>query len=179
MSTVNVKGYEFKLLTIKDSFTRRAILFQNNILESLRKIGIGEDDVNVRLEAVAIKKAPAAVSFYFQERHLYYSYNGCARFVENLYVVSKVVELEIAALLSEQKSVEDFIRDFSEDQDIEKQRTQAREILGVEPDTRDLEVINKKYKQLAKEHHPDMPTGDAVKFKAINKAHKTLLRELT
>lgn len=178
MTTVEVKGHEIKLLVIRDSFTRRAISFQNMILESLRKMGIGEDDVHVPLEAVAIKRAPARVSFYFDHRHLYYSYNGCVRFVENLYVVAKIIELEVNSLLAEQKSVDDFIRDFSEDQNIEEMRKEARKTLGLESDVRDVDVINRRYKQLAKEHHPDMASGDAVKFKEINRAHKMLLREL-
>ena len=41
-----------------------------------------------------------------------------------------------------------------------------------------MDLINKKYKELAKEHHPDMPGGNTEKFKAINHAHKTLKREL-
>ncbi|MCX9025094.1 MAG: DnaJ domain-containing protein [Candidatus Methanoperedens sp.] len=36
-----------------------------------------------------------------------------------------------------------------------------------------------KYKALAKELHPDMPTGDTEKFKQLNIAHKILKRELT
>jgi len=51
-------------------------------------------------------------------------------------------------------------------------------VLGVPHDTIDLDVINKRYKHLAKEHHPDMSTGNADKFKAINNAHKILNREL-
>ena len=42
----------------------------------------------------------------------------------------------------------------------------------------DMGLINKKYKVLAKEHHPDMPMGSTEKFKEINNAHKTLKREL-
>ena len=66
---------------------------------------------------------------------------------------------------------------FNEDQDIEKQRVEAREILGVEKDCLDLEVINAKYKNLAKNHHPDAG-GDQEMFKKINRAHKMLKKEL-
>jgi len=41
-----------------------------------------------------------------------------------------------------------------------------------------LDLISKKYKDLAKKLHPDMETGDIDKFKAINRAHKMLKREL-
>ena len=38
--------------------------------------------------------------------------------------------------------------------------------------------IDVKYKELAKKHHPDMPSGNLEKFKEINNAHKTLKKEL-
>ena len=82
------------------------------------------------------------------------------------------------ALLSGQKTAEEFIRDFSEDKDIKDKRKEAREILGVAHDATDLDQINQNYRELAKKHHPDMPEGNPEKFKEINLAHKTLKREL-
>ena len=54
----------------------------------------------------------------------------------------------------------------------------AREVLGIDEDSIDLSQIDSKYKELAKKYHPDMPGGDANKFKQINHAHKILRREL-
>ena len=139
---------------------------------------ISEDQTDIPLESFGLKRAPASVTWYMEGYRLYYSYNGCTKFVENLYVVSKVIEMEVNALLNEEKTAEEFIRDFTEDRDIEAKRKEARELLGVSHDTKDMDLINKKYKQLAKEHHPDMPGGNHEKFKAINNAHKTLKREL-
>ncbi|MBI1968917.1 J domain-containing protein [Candidatus Woesearchaeota archaeon] len=56
-------------------------------------------------------------------------------------------------------------------------RKEAREILGIAPDVLDMNEIDKKYKELAKKYHPDMPGGDAEMFKKINNAHKILKRE--
>ncbi|MEK6901782.1 MAG: DnaJ domain-containing protein [Nanoarchaeota archaeon] len=178
MVNVIVKGHEFSMFNVRDSYSRRAVQFKNNILESLRKIGIKEDDVEVSLEAFAIKKAPASTSWYIDGYHLYYSYNLCPKFVENLYVVSKVIELEVEALLHEQITIEEFTAKFSEDHDIEDKRKQAREVLGLDLETTNLDLINKTYRDLAKEHHPDMPNGNTEKFKKINNAHKLLKREL-
>lgn len=178
MVTLNVKGHEFSAFLVKDSFTRRAILFRNTIVEALSKLGLTEDHVDVTLEASPIKKAPAAATWYFRGHRLYYSYNLRAKFVENLYVVSKVIELEIKDILAQKRTVEDFIAKFSEEGDIEEERSKAREILEVAPGTTDMQEINKKFKVLAKAHHPDMPSGNAEKFKAINNAHKVLKREL-
>ena len=178
MSMLKVKGHEFSAFIAKDSPSRRAVQFRNNILGSLRKIGLPENDVDVELQNLASKKAPASASWYIDGHHLFYSYNKCAKFVENLYVVSKVIELEVDALLEKKKTLQDFINEFSEDKDISNKRKEARKVLGVDEDSLDFNLINEKYKFLAKEHHPDMPSGNMEKFKEINNAHKILKREL-
>ncbi len=178
MTTITIKGYTFNTFIVKDSFNRRAQGFKNSIIQSLGKMRIREEQTDIPLEVFALKKAAASATWYMDGYRLYYSYNGSAKFVENLYVVMKVIELEVTALLNQEKTAEEFIHAFSEDRDIEAQRKEARELLGVEPDSLDLELINKKYKELAKAHHPDMPGGNPETFKAINRAHKMLKREL-
>ena len=178
MSTIKSKGHEFNAFRARDSFNRRAVQFRNNIIDTLKKIGITEDDVEIELEPSAAKKAPASASWYIDGHHMHYSHSSQGKFVDNLYAVSKVIELEVNALLNNQKTSEEFISEFSEDNDVGDRRKKAREVLGLGHDVLDMEMINQKYKTLAKEHHPDMPNGDIEKFKEINKAHKTLKREL-
>jgi len=174
---VNAKGFEIDVPNVGNSFYRRAIQYQNNIIKLLRVLGLTEDDVELELEKLAMKNLPASVGWYFSGDYLHFSFSKCPKYVENLYVVMKVIELELELLLNEKKSVEDFIKDFSEDQDVEKQRKYARKVLGVDEDINDMDEIHKNYKKLAKEHHPDMG-GCPEKFKEINLAHKTLKREL-
>ena len=178
MARINAKGHEFSTLDVKFSFNRRAAQFTQNTLHNLKKLGLKENDIDIHSEPNGIKKAPASVSWYLDGFFLYYSYDSCSKFVENLYVVSKVIELEVNALLNEQRTAEEFINEFSEDPNVEGKRRRAREVLGLSHDTMDMGAINKKYKELAKAHHPDMPEGSTEKFKEINDAHKTLKREL-
>ena len=178
MAIIKVKGHEFAALTIKDSFDRRALQYKNKIITNLRKIGLTEDDIEVDLENVAIKNAPASVWWYFGRHYLHYSYKAAPKYVENLYVVSKLIELEVGALVSGEKTPEEFIIEFSEDKDVGDRRKKAREVLGIDEDNIDLNCIDSKYKELAKKYHPDMPGGDINKFKQINHAHKILRREL-
>ena len=154
------------------------IQFKNNILQSLSKLGLTEDDIDVPLQTLATHKAPASVLWYMDGHRLYYSYGRSPKFVENLYVVSKIIELEVQTLLNEEKTFPDFLNDFSEEKDVEDQRKEARALLGLAHDVIDVDLINSKFRALAKEHHPDRPNGDAEKFKAINLAHKILKREL-
>lgn len=178
MAKIKVKGHEFEAVAVKDSFNRRAIQFRNNIITSIERLGITVDDIDIELEPNAAKKAPASVSWYLDNQHLYHSHSSRSKYVENLYVVFKVIDLEITALLEERRTLSEFITEFSEDIDVTKKRKEARAVLGIDHDVNDLKAIDKAYKDLAKEHHPDTENGDAEKFKEINHAHKILKREL-
>jgi len=178
MTKLKIKGHEFEAVIARDSFHRRAVQYSNKIIETLRKIGLTEDDIDVPVEAAAMKKAPASATWYLEGYHLHYSYGAAGRFVDNLYVVFRVIELEVTALLNKEKTINDFIGEFSEDKDVKKQREEARDVLGLSHDVIDMDIIDKQYKELAKQHHPDMQEGDVDKFKAINRAHKILRREL-
>ena len=173
---VLIEGHEINMF-VKDSSLRRAEQFKGNIISSLKKLGLTGDDADIPIERFVIKRSPASCAWYFDGHHLYISFNG-GKFIENLYVISKVIEIEINALLNEEKTKEEFVETFAEDKDIEKQRKESREILGVSEDCKDIKEINAKYKELAKSHHPDTDTGDTEMFKKINKAHKMLKREL-
>lgn len=178
MAKIKVKGHEFEAVTIRDSFNRRVIQFQNKIIASIGRLGLTADDVDIELEPNGIKKAPASASWYLNDHYLYYSHNSRSKYVENLYVVFKVIDLEITALIEERITIEEFMAEFSEDSDIEKKRKEARAVLGLDHEVNDLKVIDKAYKDLAKKYHPDTETGDTEKFKKINRAHKILKREL-
>lgn len=175
---LTIKGHHIKNTHVRDSFNRRAVQFTNKIIGSLGALGLTEDDIEIPIEPMANKKSPAFVSWYFEGYHLHFSFNGCSKYVENLSIVEQVIEKEVIALGSGKKTIEEFISDFAEDSDIKKQREDARVLLGVPSDSTDWTLIDKRYKILAKGCHPDTPSGDHEKFKAINNAHKILKREL-
>jgi len=173
---ITVKGHELKPYA-KEASLRRAVHFKNEIISTLKKLGVPEEATDIPLEPVVIKKLPASATWYFQHERLYFSYNKL-RFIDNIYVVCKVIELETQALLDGRKTAEEFKADFTEDEDVEKKRKEARKLLGVDENCKDLELITKKYKDLAKKHHPDIG-GNTDYFKSLNNAHKVLKRELT
>lgn len=175
---VKFRGYEIKLIPIRDSYNRRALQLKNKIIEQLACFGLTEDDIDVHIEQVAMKKAPAFVTWYYDGRNQYCRFNGCNKFVENLYMIHKLIEIKINELIAEKITIEEFVYEFTEEDDIKNQHQNAREELGLDEKVTDWNTIQTKYKELAKEHHPDMPNGSAEKFKAINKAHKVLKSEL-
>ena len=179
MTLINIKGHEFNALIARDSHSRRALKYKNNIIAILSKIGVVKDDVTIDLEPVAIKNVLASVTWYYEGYQMYYSYKSAKNYVDNLYVVYKVIEFEVNDLISGKNTFQEFLSEFTERDDVEHMRKEAREILGIAPDVLDFNIINKKYKELAKKYHPDMPDGDAEMFKKINNAHKILKRELT
>jgi hypothetical protein len=179
MAIITIKGKEINAITVRDSHSRRAIQYKNNIIDVLHKIDLTEDDIDIKLENVAIKRVPASITWYIAGHRLYYSYKTANNYAENLYIVWKVIENEVISILNNEKSFEDFIYEFSEEKDVEEERKKARELLGLSPDETDIAVINKAYKELAKHNHPDKETGNTEKFKEINQAHKILRKELT
>lgn len=152
---------------------------QNNIVATLKPLGIERDYVRITMETMAQKKAPASVSWYFEGRNLKYSYSLMPKFVDNLYIIDKVLKIEVAKLLADEISIDQFTNEFSEDDDLTEQLKEARKTLGVDENENDFELISKKYKELARKCHPDMPSGDHIAFQRINAAHKLIKKELT
>ncbi|MEK6927360.1 MAG: J domain-containing protein [Nanoarchaeota archaeon] len=175
---VLIKGHEIAPPTIRDSFNRRATQIENSIVGILKKLGVERHSIDIPRQIVAQKKHPATVSWYFEGRNLKYSYGLRSKFVENLSIIEKVLRIEVERLISKEILTDDFVREFTEDDDLHEQRKEARVTLCVKPDEMDFEVITKNYKLLAKKYHPDMPNGDHECFQRINAAHKVLKKEL-
>ncbi len=180
MVHLTVKGNEFDVTFNTHSSSRSVILFINKIYTTLKKIGVPEHHIKLKEERQPLRKAPAEVFWYVNGFHCYYSYNRQARYVDNLQIISKLLEIEINKILNQEKDIQEFISDFKEEDDLQEKRKEARILLNVEETETNLEVINKKYKILAKEYHPDVNKnhGSEEKFKKLNEAHKLLKQEL-
>jgi hypothetical protein len=147
-------------------------------MATLKLLNIDRDNVDLIMERNARLKAKASVSWYFEGRNLKYSYSLCSKFIENLYIIDKVLEIEVDKLLDDEITLDQFQREFSEDDSLPGDLLEARKTLGVDADEVDFEVISKKYKDLAKKFHPDMAEGNHEMFQKINAAHKLIRKEL-
>jgi len=113
MTIIKVKGHEIKLATIRDSFLRRSQQYKNDIIKTLKKIGLTEDDCEIKLAKLASRKVPAKVEFFFDWQNMFYTYqNPEFNYAQNLFVASKVIEKEVDLFVSGQKSLDDFLRVF-------------------------------------------------------------------
>lgn len=178
MVTLKIKGNDLNVVFTTNSATRYATSFRNKIIFSLKKIGVHQDYVRIKEEVFPMRKAGAEVKWYLNGYNCYYSYNREAKYVDNLQVISKLIEVEVEKILDKHKSLEEFMADFKEDEDLIEKRKEARKILELDENETNLEVIDRQFKKMAKEAHPDMSTGSAEKFKKINEAHKILRKEL-
>ncbi len=177
--TIKVKGHEIKPFNRKLGSFRRAQIIANGITKILRKMGVHEDDIEIPLQKLVIRKVEASVEWWYEEYYLYFSYKLAGSFIENLHVIAKAIELQAAAVEAGDMTMDEFNRSFAEDNNIKEQRKNARKTLNLAEDCLDVEIINKQYKLLAMKHHPDRPEGDHEMFKKINNAHKILKRELS
>lgn len=178
MESITIRGHAIEAATVKDSFSRRATQFSNKILLAFKNAGISPDSVDIPEEKVAMRKVAAKVVWYADGRYCHYSYARRNNYTENLYVVMKLLELELQSVAEGKKTIPEFAKDFEEDEDIQEQRKEARKLLGLEEDSMDFQKVDLQYKKLAKNAHPDMPSGSTEAFKRLNHAHKMLKREL-
>lgn len=178
MEQITIRGHTVEAATVRDSFSRRATQLSNKILMAFKNAGISPDAVDIPEERVPMRKAAAKVAWFADGRYCHYSYGRRNNYTENLYIVSKLLELELQMVAEGRKAVEEFAKDFEEDENVQEQRKEARKLLGVEENCMDFQKIDMQYKKLAKEAHPDMPNGSTAEFKKLNNAHKTLKREL-
>jgi len=179
MTTIKIKSHTISVIHAKDSFNRRALQYKNRLITALGKIGVVRDDVEVEVEGHCGREDKATVTWYYKGHRMQYENASQKKFVDNLYIVSQVIEKEVALVLTEKTPLEEFIAEFAEDEDVSDERKEAREFFGLDETHKDIEEVNQKYKELAKTLHPDMPTGDVEKFKKLNHHHKILKRELS
>lgn len=175
---VRVRGYDIDVPAFRDSFDRRAVQVQNRIMATLKQLNIDRDDVDCTMEKNARLKNPGVVSWWFEGRNLRCDYSLMGSFIENLYIVDKILEIEVNRLLEEKISLESFQNEFASDEKLDEKRADARKLLGVDKSEDDFDLISRKYKALARKFHPDMEGGSEEMFQKINAAHKLIKKEL-
>ncbi len=178
MTVLKLKGNIFDVSFLRTVSIRHVTLFRNQIFTSLRKLGIPEHHVKIRPDLIPTKKMGAEVHWYFDGHNCHYDYHRQERYVDNLQVISKLLSIEVEKVLNKEKAADEFVFDFREDDELVQKRKEARALLGLSENEMDLEVIDKQFKLLAKEAHPDMPGGNTERFKQLNEAHKLLKKEL-
>lgn len=141
---IKIKGHEIDPVIVKNAGNRRAMQFKNNIVTALRRIGVNENDIEVPLERLAMKKTQASATWYQDGHRMHYTHGLQNKYVENLHILSKVIEIEANRVISGEKTLSDFILEFKEDKDIHDKRKEARAFFDFDHDETDFELIDKK-----------------------------------
>jgi len=177
---VTVKGHEIDVKVTKSAYDRKAVMFENNIVETLRKLDIPRDDIKVETGILGSKNLPATVEFWSEGHYLRFSYSMAKRFIDNLYVIVELIKREVEEVLIGKTDFQEFLHRFSEDMDrkeIANELKDAKADLGLDSSETDIDKINQVYKKLARAHHPDMG-GNLEEFQKINKAHKLIKKHM-
>ena len=181
METFTVKGHEIPLKITKTGCNRKAVQLVNSIVADLKLIGVVRDDVEVEIPTLANRISPAVLEFWLNRHYCRFSYSKAKRFVDNLYLISKLITNEVREVVENRKDIYEFYSMFNETKSemkaLDKSLSDAKLLLGLEKREDNIDTINLAYKKLARKHHPDLG-GDIEEFQNINKAHKLILKEM-
>lgn len=181
MQTYTIKGHEIPLKVTKTGCNRKAVQLVNSIVTSLKQIGVVRDDIEVSIPPLANRQSPAVLEFWLNRYYCRCSYSKALRFIDNLYLITQLIEIEVQEVISGKKDIHEFYSMFNESKSdmktLNKSLHEAKALLGLEENEKNIEVINLAYKKLARKHHPDLG-GDVEEFQKINKAHKLILKEM-
>lgn len=97
--------------------------------------------------------------------------------VDNVASIAQVIEQDVKSIRRGLKSFGQVMNQFRLDSPSGERIKTPREIIGVEENCKDFEYITFKYKQRAKEIHPDK-TGDKKAMQELNEALAQLHTEL-
>lgn len=181
METFVVKGHEIPLKITKTGCNRKAVQLVNSIVADLKLIGVVRDDIEVEIPTLANRISPAVLEFWLNRQYCRFSYSKAKRFVDNLYLISKLINLEVREVVEKRKDIHEFYSMFNESKSdmkaLDKSLNEAKLLLGVEENEDDIDTINLAYKKLARKHHPDLG-GSMEEFQKVNKAHKLIRKEM-
>lgn len=180
---ISVNGSMVIIKSTISRFTKTAFVMSQEILKDLKKIGIDSSyvDLPIPRNSLSREESTAQISWRANKEEFYYSCNTQERFVDNLGVIAKVIHQETYAIRNGLKSFGMVMNQFRlgfDGKNPKEKVISPREILGIPDYINDIDYITFKYKDKAKELHPDMMTGDATKFKALNEAYEQLKKEL-
>ena len=155
--------------------------YKRKLLESFAKIGIEPPFLDVVFGGgmgYTSTNGWAKVSWIVNETEHEYKCDSQPRSVDNLAAIAQMIEADSKAIRRGLKTFGQVMNQFKLGYDSDSPKIKSpKEIIGVPESTKDFEYISFKYKQRAKELHPDAG-GDTEKFKQLNEAYQTLKKDL-
>lgn len=171
-----VNGKVVYIRPSNSTFKKSAFQIKEEILRDLKKIGITDEYIDLSLPRNPLKCGePAQISWVVNGKDFYFQCSKQERYVDNLGVISRVIEQESYAIRNGLKSFGQVMNQFRLGYDETGEKIKSpHDILGIPHSMKDIDYITFKYKQRAKELHPDNEKGDAEKFKELKEAYDQL-----
>ncbi len=178
MPTIEVNGQHVEIKINKTSASKNIGAYKRDTLRWLERIGITKEFISIEHSHYGYEESFAEIRWMVNDKEYYYKCNtqdtatGCVAAIEQL------VHYEVIFIERGIKTFGQVMNQFriGYDPDAPHART-PREIIGIPEHINDIEYIKFKYKQKAKELHPDKG-GNAEDFKDLQEAYSKLKKEL-
>ena len=179
--TIKSTGREYIYIKPGKSHFNKRTAYQSSqiILEAFERVGLTHEYIKLTLPRYPdVKGLAAEVSWTINGEEFSYRCNSQKRYLDNLGVIANVIEMDTYAIRTGLKSFAQVMAQYKIGYDPNgiKIRT-AREIVGVDAGNKDFDYITYKWKQKAKELHPDVE-GSTQKMQELNGAYEELKKEL-
>ena len=178
MATIEVNGRHVEIKINKTSAGKNIGAYKRDILRWLERIGISKEHVSIEHSHYGYEDPFAEIRWVVNNKEYYYKCNtqdnatGCVAAIEQL------VHYEVIFIERGIKTFGQVMNQFRIGFDPEAPHTRTpREIIGIPDSNNDLAYIKFKYKQKAKELHPDQG-GDPEQMQELNEAFEQIKKEL-
>jgi len=179
VTRIEVNGTNITIIPTISRFKKTAFVISEKIYHALSSIGIAKEFITLNIPRNPLKYDTAAeIAWVVNGEDHYYSCNTQETYRDNLGVISKVIIQDAYAIRNGMKSFGQVMNQFKIGYDESGDKIRSpREILGVPDSMNDLDYIRFKYKQKAKELHPDTG-GDPEEFQELQEAYDSVKKEL-
>ena len=174
---ITVNGREVIIKQNESNFKKSISTMMREIKQSFKLIGITEEFIELNMPRYGEEKRTkvAEVTWSVNGVNHYYRSDKQCSFQNNLGVINKVIEMDAYAIRKGLKPFGQVMSQYLLEGG--KAELTPRQFLGIREDMKDLGYIEYKYKEKAKEMHPDVG-GDAEEFKKLQEAYNKIKEEL-
>lgn len=180
MEKIQVNGNTILIRPTKSTFHRTADNMKKEIFRNFSKIGITPEFIQMNLPRNQLKIGePAQINWTVNGHDYFYECRTQERYIDNLGVISKLVAQESYSIRNGLKKFGQVMNQFSLGFDGKDAEVfNPWEIIGITPGTNDIDYLTYKYKQKAKEVHPDTSDKDKDLFQNLQQAYQILKKEM-
>jgi hypothetical protein len=175
---IEVNGEKVEININKTKASKNINVYKKDIFRWLERIGIKSDFIHIEHSHYGYEDSFAEIRWMVNSKEYHYRCDSQETATSCVAAIEQLVHYEVIFIERGIKTFGQVMNQFRLGFDPDAPHTKTpREIIGVEEQSKDLGYIDFKYKQKAKELHPDQG-GDTEQFKELNQAYEQLKKEL-